>query len=86
MELYIRSMCIYPLLPINNVLPVIRGIMKLRNDIVQIAHPKTKFYTKINCANGAIQHKKSPGPYKNVTIIDSWEQMDLSILYIVLYI
>lgn len=41
-------------------------------EIVQVFNPKTKRYIKIDKANGTIlAHKKTPGAYKGVPIIDS---------------
>lgn len=38
-------------------------------NVVQIKHPRTGLYTRINRAKGVITgHKKSPGPYKGVAI------------------
>lgn len=40
--------------------------------LVQIRNPRTDRYVKINRAEGKIiSEKKSPGPYKNVVIVEA---------------
>jgi hypothetical protein len=39
-------------------------------DIVQLRNPRSDRYVKVDRAHGRIlDHKKSPGPYKNVPIV-----------------
>jgi len=43
--------------------------MKKQSDIVQVKNPKTDRYVKIDRVAGKIlAHKKSEGPYKNISI------------------
>lgn len=46
-------------------------------DLVQIKHPKTGRYTKINRDTGTIvSHKRTKGPYKNVPIFEKEEKKE----------